>query len=715
MRRAFPGTKLVPIAMAISIAAVLAAAAAGALAARRPAAKSRPRPITRTSDALANRCFALRSVATGRFVAAATPATPAATPAGYAADAAGEAAALPFYLKPTALGSYLLYDRNGGLLSHRGAAVVSAASAGPLSDWAVVAPVASGSSFVLRANAGAALLLGGSGTGVLGAARSAVDNRNAWFTFVPDGGCTPFPEAGLDASGRTFTGTNRDGTVFGFVDDHLHITGDMRAGGRVIYGQTFDRFGIAAALGQDAKVHGSDGSRDLTGNLLRNGSPLGTHDTHGWPTFTGWPVYNTQTHQQVYYVWLQRAWEAGERLVVAQTVDDEPICRIEPSRNPGGCDETRSIEAQIQRLRDLEGYVDAQNGGPGRGWFRLVYSPAQARQVIKQGKLAVIIGIESSDLFGCSEHLGKPQCSRKDIDNGIRAYKRLGVSGMFVAHWVNNAFTGAALESGAKGVFINILNRYETGRYFETRPCPGAGQGVQMHTLSKAVLGLLGGFFPAAKSLAARGMPSYPAGLQCNAAGLTPLGRYLIKQLIAQHMLIEVDHMSEIARDDVLSIAAQAHYPLISSHNGTGGEWTPAELVRLYRLGGFAAVTPDMARALSAKILQMARYKPRAYYFGVGIGTDTNGFASLPGPRADATVNPLRYPFTSFDGKVTFEPEQTGSRTFNLNTDGVAHYGLLPDLLADVERGSGGRQALSLLFRSAEAYLETWQRAVAHR
>ena len=398
---------------------------------------------------------------------------------------------------------------------------------------------------------------------------------------------------------------------------------------------------------------------------------------------------------------------------MAQTVDDEPICRIEP--RPGGCDETRSIEAQIERLRALQDYVDAQSGGPGRGWFRLVYSPAQARQVIRRGKLAVIIGIESSDLFGCSERLGKPQCSRKDIDNGIRAYKRLGVSGMFVAHWVNNAFTGAALEGGAKGVFINILNRFQTGRYFKTGRCPGAGQGVEMHTLSKTLLGALAGFFPAAKSLAAEGMPSYPPGLQCNTAGLTPLGRYLIKQLIAQHMLIEVDHMSEIARDEVLSIAEQAHYPLISSHNGTGGEWTAAELARLYRLGGFAAVTPDMAQPLTTKILQMARFENRSWYFGVGIGTDTGGFASLPGPRADATVNPLHYPFRSFDGKVTFVAEQTGSRTFNLNSDGVAHYGLLPDLLADIERGPGGRRALSLLFRSAEAYLETWQRAVAHR
>ncbi len=35
--------------------------------------------------------------------------------------------------------------------------------------------------------------------------------------------------------------------------------------------------------------------------------------------------------------------------------------------------------AQIRTLKGLQSYVDAQSGGPGRGWFRLVYSPAQAR------------------------------------------------------------------------------------------------------------------------------------------------------------------------------------------------------------------------------------------------------------------------------------------------------------------------------------------------
>lgn len=638
--------------------------------------------------ALANRCLSLRSVASGHLVAS------------------------KLYLKPTALGRYMLYDRIGLLLAAGAHQVSRVRAAGPSTEWAPTA--LRGAAFTIRSTANGRRLAVASNGG--GLTLSATRGRRARFQFVEAKGCKPFPEAQVNATGATFRGTNRDGTVFGFVDDHLHITANMRGGGLVISGEPFDRFGIAAALGQDAKVHGADGSLDITGNLLRNGVPTGTHDTHGWPTFTGWPTFDTQTHQQTYYVWLQRAWEAGERMVVAQTVDDAPMCRIEPRKIYRSCDETTSIDAQIRTLRALQGYVDAQDGGPGRGWFRLVYSPAQARRVIEQGKLAVVIGIESSDLFGCSELDGKPQCSRADIVRGIRDYKRMGVRGMFVAHWVNNAFGGAALEGGAKGIFINILNRVQTGGYFTTGPCPSPAQGETVSTLSQPLLQFLSTFFPATKPIASQPMPMYPAGLQCNSNGLTDLGRFMIGQMIKQHMLIEVDHLSERARDTVLGIAARARYAgVISGHNGTGGSWTPAELTKLYRLGGFAAVTPDQAPALAAKIASMSRYRRGSRLFGVGIGTDTGGFASLPAPRSDAAKRPLRYPFKSYDGKVTFTRERTGQRTFDLNHDGVAHYGLMADLLADMRQAPGGRKALALLFRSAEAYLETWQRAVSHR
>jgi Membrane dipeptidase (Peptidase family M19) len=265
-------------------------------------------------------------------------------------------------------------------------------------------------------------------------------------------------------------------------------------------------------------------------------------------------------------------------------------------------------------------------------------------------------------------------------------------------------------------VFINILNRFQTGGYFTTSPCPGAGQGVTVTTLAPALLKALASFFPAAAAIANDPMPAYPSGLQCNSDGLTSLGRYLIGRMMAEHMLIEVDHLSEPARDEALAIAAKAHYPLISSHNGTGGEWTPAELRELYRLGGFAAATPDVAPTLAQKILTMAPYdKPANGFVGIGLGTDTNGFSSLPGPRSDAKSHPLRYPFTAYDGSVTFTRERTGTRTFDLNRDGVAQYGLVADLIADMERTSAGRRALPLLFNSAQAYVNTWQRAFDHR
>jgi hypothetical protein len=279
-------------------------------------------------------------------------------------------------------------------------------------------------------------------------------------------------------------------------------------------------------------------------------------------------------------------------------------------------------------------------------------------------------------------------------------------------HWTDNAFGGSALEGGGKGTFINVLEAFQTGHYFRTGPCPEPGQGEEMGHLEPFELTVLASFFPAAAPLAQAGMPTYPAGPQCNAKGLTPLGAYLVKRLMANHMLIEMDHMGEWAREAVLKIAKRHHYPLVSGHTGTGGAWTTRQLRLLYRLGGLASATPDTAPDLARKIESFKPDRAKGRYFAVGLGTDTGGFADLPGPRPDAAQAPLVYPFRSFHGKVVFQRQRTGSRTFDLNTDGVAHYGLIPDLLADVQQ-HGGAPALRTLFRSAEAYLRMWQLAYA--
>jgi microsomal dipeptidase-like Zn-dependent dipeptidase len=647
---------------------------------------------------LSSACFALRSVLTGRFIGASGET--------YRADQPGRASAAAFFWKPSSLRSYLPMDPDGRLLAlGSGGAIGRTQSPGPATDWRVSQ---SGSALSLRP-VGQRRSLAARGSGDLGL--SAGQGRATLFVPVRDRACAQFPEANVSATGRPFRGTDRKGNVVGFADMHLHVTANQRAGGAILYGQPFSRYGISEALGHDADEHGADGSADVTGNLLRTGLPFGTHDTHGWPTFAGWPVNDTITHQQIYYVWLKRNWMAGERLVVAQTVEDQPICEIEPVK-VHSCDETEAVREQVRTLRDLQAYVDAQAGGRGKGWFRLVYNPRQARQAIERGKLAVLIGIESSNLFGCSERLDVPQCSKRDIDRGIRRARRLGVRSVFPMHWTDNAFGGAALEGDARGTFINILEAFQTGHYFRTGPCPEPGQGETVDTLSPLELGVLASFFPAAKPLADAGMPTYAPGVQCNSKGLTPLGAYLIKRLMANHMLIEMDHMSEWARETVLRMAKHRGYPLVSSHTGTGGFWTPDQLRQLYRFGGMAAARADTAPALAARVEELKGDRSKRHFFGVGLGTDTGGFSSLPGPKPDAAQAPVTYPFRALYCDVRLRRQQSGTRSFDLNTDGVAHYGLIADVLADMQQHGGGG-AVRSLFRSAEAYLRMWELAYA--
>jgi len=614
----------------------------------------------------ANRCFAAASAVSHRFLTLAPG-------SGYRVSAALPRGAAPLYFKPTGLGTYMIQDRRGQLMSvGSGGTVAPTPDPGAPAAWALVR--SGRATFALRSLANGQWLTVESGSGTVDTGTA--PGRRTRLRFVARAGCLPYPEAGVDAVGPARRGVNPDGTVFGYADPHLHITADYRAGGLVLSGDSFNPFGVTVALGRDSDVHGPDGSLDITGNLLRSGNPTGTHDTHGWPTFVGWPTYNTYTHQQAYYRWLQRAWIGGLRLVTAQLIEDQPLCQIEP-RQSHSCDETATIELELEHMHALQDYVDAQSGGPGRGWLRLVTDPWQARHVIEQGKLAVLIGVEASNPFDCGERFDQPQCTSADVDRGVALYHRLGIRSMFIAHWVDNSFAGAALQGGSTGTFIGGLQVEQTGLPFETSPCPEVEQGAM-----------------------------------CNSKGLTPLGAYLVEKLMENHMLIEMDHLSERARLSVLSLAEARDYPLLSSHTNTGGLWTSSDLRRLYKLGGFATARPDKAANLAKDINSFRAYQRPHQLLGVGLGTDTGGFNAAPGPDPAAQTKPLRYPFRAYSSRVQFFCELAGTHRFDLNTAGVADYGLYPDLLAYMRQQPGGQAATRLLFHSAEGYLQMWERAI---
>jgi hypothetical protein len=104
-------------------------------------------------------------------------------------------------------------------------------------------------------------------------------------------------------------------------------------------------------------------------------------------------------------------------------------------------------------------------------------------------------------------------------------------------------------------------------------------------------------------------------------------------------------------------------------------------------------------------------YRPRRtpFAFGWGYGADLGGLSQQPraGSPEQGTIT---YPFTSYDGKVSFERQKTGERTFDYTTEGVAHYGLYAEWFEDLRR-LGGEQIARDMWDGAEAYLQMWERA----
>ena len=58
------------------------------------------------------------------------------------------------------------------------------------------------------------------------------------------------------------------------------------------------------------------------------------------------------------------------------------------------------------------------------------------------------------------------------------------------------------------------------------------------------------------------------------------------------------------------------------------------------------------------------------------------------------------------------ERSQAGNRVFDYNSDGMAHYGMLPDFLQDLVNVGMDQQDLAVLHKSAEAYIKLWERCL---
>ncbi len=776
----------------------------------------------------ANRCVALQSLSNGRFITLAN--------GQLNATAATLSASEPFFFKPSSLGSYLLYSRDKQLVSGAGLNALSAANdnnvfslrvAGDTTNYPQALlydtepnpsditlyrqfndPLVRGDRYVFS-QAKTLKQLSVADGGKLALANAA-EGPAQQFALVPATGCAEFPEAHDNTVGETFKGQTSDGSVLGMADVHVHLSATTFLGGAE-HGSPFHRFGVTHALSDCEETHGPNGFLDLIGSLFVN--DFDGHSTDGWPTLVDWPSRESLTHEAIYWKWVERAWKSGLRIMVNDVVENETLCELQRniSRQPlRDCNEMNNGANQIGTLYALQDYIDAQYGGRGKGFFRIVLSPEEARNVVSDGKLAVVIGIEISNVLNCKVNynpLRQQQpfeetgtgltensyaCDKEEVVAQLDRLTSLGVRQIITIHEFDNAFGGNGIFDG---MILNVGNRENsggipskeinalagalgnpsqisplgylqsaerpTGEFWTTYDCPEEGQegfsgylfgssgGAKMTSISPTVLfdvggidnplGMLGIGDPLCPYLGQGFRPGgplacYTAKKQCNSRWLTPMGLFAYQEMMRRGLIFDIDHLELEIKSQVLELAeAQPkNYPLVSTH-GTFGGTSNDQAERILKGGGFIFPSLGNGPGLIKDIKELRTVwsklpEPRPL-FSMGFGTDTNGLSAQASPRSNiATGKEVKYPYRLFDPdfmnklpamralspqSVRFDqPEerddQGRGRTWSLDEDGSAHYGMMSGFVREVQL-EGSAQDLQDVFNSAEGFLRTWE------
>jgi microsomal dipeptidase-like Zn-dependent dipeptidase len=651
--------------------------------------------------ALVHGCYVVRSAQTGQFVRR--------VGGGYRADAATAGAGTPFRMQATALGRYVLYGPDRAAPEQAGQGVRPATVLGGASDWAVRPD---GDGFQLQALTGGQLAVQPDANGTLSATGGAVGTPGR-FSFVAADGCATFPEADVNASGTPARGVAPDAEVRGLMDSHNHPINFNFIGGRVHCGRTWSAYGIEQALVDCPDHQLANGNAAVLENFLSDAptGPVGAHDPVGWPTFKDWPRWNSLTHEGAYWKWMERAWRGGLRVMVVDLVDNGALCRIYPFKG-NDCRELHTLLQQARWARELEGYIDAQSGGPGKGWFRIVTSPDQARRVINDGKLAIVLGMENSEVLDCALPGGRSTCTQEQVMKRLDDMYALGVRSAFPVHKFDNPFGGTTGDGGLTGLLTNVGNLVSTGSFLKLQKCDAHSHG-DGHVHDRYDLDTVPRLDIVTQLLTTLGvhgvLPVYPSGGLCNPRGLSDLGRKLIERMMDKGMMVEVDHMSVKTRDEALKVIERRRYAGVISSHSWSDETSPA---RILRLGGFIGPYAGASTSFAAewRTLRKVAAEVGLPRLGIGFGADINGFGAQGPRREKNSANPVRYPFRSADGAVVLDRNHAGQRTWDINREGVAHYGLYPDWVEDL-RQIAGDPIVDDLLHGPEAYLRTWERA----
>jgi len=554
----------------------------------------------------------------------------------------------------------------------------------------------------------------------------------------------------------------------GWVDLHTHPMVNLAFGGKLIHGGVDEgsllpqdlsckgatrATSMAHALGDDRPSHGGhnvfsfpcgDELRKLLHSEFQqgNGALVTNNPGRGYPEFLDWPKWNDITHQKMWYEWIRRARDGGLRVMVALATNNKTLADALVS-GPGEAPTDDKASGDLQ-LTEMKAFV-----GRHPDFMEVALGAADIKRIVQANKIAVVLGVELDNIGNFNDpalaQLMSGPAAESIITGEIQRLYAMGVRYVLPIHVTDNLFGGTAIyEDG-----FNTANLRQAGHYWEIE-CANTSDNIS-HTytdgydlLRAAAAFAKLGLDPFRRSGPGPVCPPQGQGSKSkghrNIRGLTLQGMHAIKQMMKRGMIVDIDHMSQQSADATLDIAETFGYPIVSGHTGIRGyagadaenSRTPLQVERISRLHGMFGLGSDgvhstqwaqqyqhamTAMGYLSTDPQKANYRNGAISFG----SDLNGLVKGPKPGGG---NRVVY-------NASFQKSSSGSKSWDYNTDGVVHYGMLADFVIDVRNnatsnGHTGQQGIPLgvagaelvdshLNRSANYFWQMWDRIEARK
>ncbi|HWR33153.1 MAG TPA: hypothetical protein VN451_06500, partial [Chitinophagaceae bacterium] len=135
--------------------------------------------------------------------------------------------------------------------------------------------------------------------------------------------------------------------------------------------------------------------------------------------YADYPRWNTMFHQTMHITWVRRSYEGGHRLMVV------PV-GVAKSWEFNISEDGRFVSPKIHiqnSINELKQIVNANND-----WMAIAYDPKEARQIILNNKMAIVIALEQAEVGSYFP----------TVDEEVNWLFSLGVRHVFPIHNINN-------------------------------------------------------------------------------------------------------------------------------------------------------------------------------------------------------------------------------------------------------------------------------------